>query len=80
MPTPTNSARRFLDATTKQLPVYYEDGTLLVYSNGSGEIFIKNKRGGSAKIRVTPHGGELRISASEGRFTSPFEVTVSTER
>ena len=73
-PTNRNTPRRYLNPLTQQFPVYYEDGTLLVYENGSGEIFVENKRGknrfGRAKLRISSYGEDLNVYAAGGRFVA----------
>jgi hypothetical protein len=49
----------------------YEDSSIKVYENGSGEIFITCKRGYNHTIRVTPRYDTLHISASSNSHLIP---------
>lgn len=48
-----------------QFPILYEDLNLLVFTNGSGEVFVKNKRGLSAEIRISSERDGLCITSGE---------------
>lgn len=50
-------------------PLLFEDATLIVYTNGAGEIFVKNKQDEKSTIRITPDGDGLHITAHDGVLT-----------
>ena len=78
MPTQRNQQQRYMNPRTQQFPIHYEDGTLVVYSNHCGEIFVKNKRGknefGRATLRISSYGADLTVWPSGGRFAPVQEV------
>lgn len=54
-------------------PRLFEDSALIVYTNGSGEIFVKNKRDEKSTIRITPDRDGLNVTAHDGVLT-PWAV------
>jgi len=60
----TRSRSRYAD-----FPILFEDRTTLVYTNGSGEIFIENKRGKNSTIRITPDQDGFSVTAYGSQLT-----------
>jgi hypothetical protein len=54
-------------------PILFEDSTLVVYTNGSGEIFVERKSDDKVTIRVTPDHNDLTVTAAQARLT-PWSV------
>lgn len=54
-------------------PLLFEDSNLIVYTNGSGEIFVKNKRDEGSTIRITPDRDGFHVTAHDGVLT-PWAV------
>ena len=78
MTTQKNKPQRYLNPETEQFPVYYEDDTMLVFENGSGEIFVENKTTkigcGRVSLRISPWGADLKVWANKGSFAAVREV------
>jgi len=56
-----------------QFPIHYEGGSLLVYTNPSGELFVEDIRTG-VKMRISPsYPGRLQFT-TDGRV-EPIQVT-----
>lgn len=66
----------------------YNDGKIVVYANGFGEIFVSLCSNDRCRIRVTPRGDTLTVTAHDAVLTpwavnglSAFRVKApSTER
>jgi hypothetical protein len=56
-----------------QFPTIYEDSLCKAYTNGSGEIFVETKQSDIVCIRVTPHQGEITVTAASCQIT-PWAV------
>ncbi|GEM_PF-2301829 len=50
-------------------PILYEDHTVRVFKNPSGEIFVENVRGVEATIRIGADRDGLSVTAHDGTFT-----------
>lgn len=65
-----NRSRVPLQTHDDDFPILFEDSRIKVYQNGSGEIFVENKRNKKATVRISSDGGSyLRITAHDGTMT-----------
>lgn len=46
----------------------YNDGTLRVYTNGSGEIFVQERQYNNATIRISPARRGMSITCHDGEL------------
>ncbi|HEY4523307.1 MAG TPA: hypothetical protein VJK04_00325 [Candidatus Paceibacterota bacterium] len=54
---------------SNDLPVIYEDNTLLIYVDGAGDVFVETKKAaGYAIIRISPEYSGLAVTAHIGEF------------
>jgi len=58
---------------TEQFPIHFESRDVVVYTNPSGEVFVESRSNPQARLRITPRGDRLELSA-HGSASNAFVI------